>query len=111
MPATVPSPASDGGTVVNKSRVEAFRDGVFAIAITLLVLTISPPEDYADLAHELADRWPALAAYVVSFGIIGIMWLNHHTILEMLARIDRTLFYLNLLLLMTVVLIPYPTQV
>jgi uncharacterized membrane protein len=84
---------------------------VFAIAITLLVLTIAPPDEYADLAHELGDRWPALAAYVVSFLIIGIMWLNHHTIMEMIGRVDRGFFYLNLFLLMTVVLIPYPTQV
>jgi uncharacterized membrane protein len=96
---------------VNKSRVETFSDGVFAIAITLLVLTIAPPDDYADLAHELGERWPALAAYVVSFLVIGIMWLNHHTIMEMMGRVDRGFFYLNLLLLVTVVLIPYPTQV
>jgi uncharacterized membrane protein len=96
---------------LNKSRVETFSDGVFAIAITLLVLTIAAPDDYGDLAHQLRDRWPALAAYVVSFLIIGIMWLNHHSIMEMLVRVDRGFFYLNLLLLLTVVLIPYPTQV
>jgi uncharacterized membrane protein len=84
---------------------------VFAIAITLLVLTIAPPDDYSKLAHELGERWPALAAYVVSFLIIGIMWLNHHSIMEMLDHVDRGFFYLNLLLLLTVVLIPYPTQV
>ncbi len=84
---------------------------MFAIAITLLVLTIAPPDDYSELAHQLGDRWPALAAYVVSFLVIGIMWLNHHTIMEMLARVDRGFFYLNLVLLLTVVLIPYPTQV
>jgi uncharacterized membrane protein len=96
---------------MTKSRVEAFTDGVFAIAITLLVLTIAQPTNYRSLAHQLADRWPALAAYVVSFVVIGIMWLNHHSIFGHFARIDRSLFYLNLLLLMTVVLLLYPTGI
>jgi uncharacterized membrane protein len=96
---------------VNKSRLEAFSDGVFAIAITLLVLTIAQPTNYHDLAHELANRWPALAAYTVSFVVIGIMWLNHHSIFGHLAQVDRPLIYLNLLLLLTVVFIPYPTGI
>jgi uncharacterized membrane protein len=91
--------------------VEAFSDGVFTIAITLLVLTIAQPTDYNALAHQLAARWPSLAAYVVSFFVIGIMWLNHHTIFTHLERLDRSFFYANLLLLMTVVFIPYPTEV
>lgn len=96
---------------MNKARVETLSDGIFAIAITLLVLTISQPEDYARLGHELADRWPSLAAYAVSFAIIGIMWLNHHTVFALLARVDTTAFYLNLLLLMTISFLPYPTGV
>jgi len=96
---------------MNKSRVEAFSDGVFAIAITLLVLTIAEPSHYRNLGHELLDRWPALAAYVVSFVVIGIMWLNHHSIFNHFDRIDRPFVYLNQLLLLTVVFIPYPTGV
>jgi uncharacterized membrane protein len=96
---------------VNKSRVEAFSDGVFAIAITLLVLTIAQPVHYDKLAHDLADQWPSLAAYVVSFIVIGIMWLNHHTVFSHLGTIDRGGFYFNLILLMTIVFIPYPTGV
>jgi uncharacterized membrane protein len=96
---------------VNKSRVEAFSDGVFAIAITLLVLTIAQPSNYGDLSHQLWDRWPSLAAYVVSFLVIGIMWLNHHSIFGYFERIDRPLVYLNHLLLLTVVFVPYPTGV
>jgi uncharacterized membrane protein len=96
---------------VNKGRLEAFSDGVFAIAITLLVLTIGQPSNYADLAHQLAERWPSFAAYAVSFSLIGIMWLNHHSIFSQFSRIDRPLVYLNLALLMTVVFIPYPTGV
>ncbi len=96
---------------MNKGRVETFSDGVFAIAITLLVLTIAQPNDYTRLAAGLAHRWPSLAAYVVSFLVIGIMWLNHHTIFTHLATIDRAFFYWNLILLLTIVFIPYPTEV
>ena len=90
---------------VSKVRLEAFSDGVFAIAITLLVLTITPPGDYRNLGAELLERWPALAAYVVSFVIIGIMWLNHHSVFSRFAAVDRPLLYLNLALLATVVLL------
>ncbi|HZB97993.1 MAG TPA: TMEM175 family protein [Candidatus Sulfotelmatobacter sp.] len=96
---------------MNKGRIEAFSDGVFAIAITLLILTIAPPDNYRDLPHQLADRLPSLAAYVVSFTVIGIMWLNHHSIFAHFAKVDRPLLYLNLLLLMTVAFLPYPTEV
>ena len=96
---------------MNKGRLEAFSDGVFAIAITLLVLTIGQPSNYADLAHQLARLWPEFAAYVVSFSVIGIMWLNHHSIFGHFSHVDRPLAYLNLALLMTVVFIPYPTGV
>lgn len=96
---------------MNRTRLEAVSDGVFAIAITLLVLTISQPSNYSRLAHELAHRWPSLAAYVVSFAVIGIMWFNHHSIFAHIERADRGLFYLNLLLLMTVAFLPYPTGV
>jgi len=97
--------------VLSKGRLEAFSDGVFAIAITLLVLTISQPTNYSDLGSQLWDRWPAVAAYVVSFAVIGIMWLNHHAVFGALERVDRTLVYLNLALLLTVVFVPYPTGV
>jgi uncharacterized membrane protein len=96
---------------MSRQRLETFSDGVFAIAITLLVLTIAQPNKYRILAQQLGHRWPSLAAYVVSFVVIGIMWLNHHTIFSHLERIDRGMFYLNLLLLMTIVFIPYPTAV
>jgi uncharacterized membrane protein len=96
---------------MGKARLEAFSDGVFAIAITLLVLTITSPKNYRHLGSELADQWPSYAAYLVSFAVIGIMWLNHHTIFGHFARVDRNLVYLNLALLATVVFIPYPTGV
>jgi len=91
--------------------MEAFSDGVFAIAITLLVLTIPQPDDYRHLGDALTDQWPAYAAYLVSFAVIGIMWLNHHTVFGHFERVDRNLVYLNLALLATVVFVPYPTGV
>ena len=81
---------------MRKGRIEAFSDGVFAIAITLLVLTIPPPDDYRHLGDALWNQWPAYAAYVVSFAVIGIMWLNHHTVFDHFERVDRNLVYLNL---------------
>jgi uncharacterized membrane protein len=96
---------------LNKARLEAFSDGIFAIAITLLVLTISQPSNYHDLGHELASRWPSFAAYVVSFAVIGIMWLNHHSIFSHIGQVDRGLILFNLLLLLTIAFLPYPTGV
>jgi uncharacterized membrane protein len=96
---------------VSKTRVEAFSDGVFAIAITLLVLTVAEPRNYRNLAHELGTKWPSLAAYIVSFAVIGIMWINHHSIFIHLEHVDRGLLYINLLLLMTIAFLPYPTGV
>jgi uncharacterized membrane protein len=96
---------------VGKGRIEAFSDGVFAIAITLLVLTIPQPTDFRQLGDSLTDQWPAYAAYLVSFSVIGIMWLNHHTVFGHFERVDRNLVYLNLALLATVVFVPYPTGV
>jgi uncharacterized membrane protein len=84
---------------------------VFAIAITLLVLEIHVPE-HADgrLGHELLQQWPAYASYVVSFFIIGIIWVNHHAVFDHLRRADRPLLFLNLTLLMFVALLPWPTN-
>jgi uncharacterized membrane protein len=96
---------------MTKTRVEAFSDGVFAIAITLLVLTVAQPTTYRGLAHELASQWPSLAAYIVSFAVIGIMWINHHSVFIHLESVDRGVLYLNLLLLMTIAFLPYPTGV
>ncbi|MDF9816366.1 TMEM175 family protein [Streptomyces sp. SPB162] len=93
-------------------RVEAFSDGVFAIAITLLVLEIKVPPHAGDhLWSALGAMWPSYAAYGVTFLIIGIMWINHHTIFQCIARVDRTLLFLNLILLMGVAALPWPAAV
>ena len=93
------------------SRLEAFSDGVFAIAITLLILNIKVPdvEPGQHLWSALGQQWPSYAAYVVSFLVIGIIWLNHHTLFGYVARVDRGLVVINLLLLLVVAAIPWPT--
>src|SRR5690349_9477079 len=93
------------------SRLEAFSDGVFAIAATLLVLEIGVSEaDAHHLGQALLDLWPSYLAYATSFITIGIIWMNHHTCVETMRRVDRTFLFLNLLLLMTVSFLPFPTK-
>ena len=91
------------------SRLEAFSDGVFAIAATLLVLEFSVTSGH-DLGHQLLHLWPAYLAYATSFLTIGIIWMNHHFCVETMERADRTLMFLNLLLLITVGFLPFPTR-
>jgi uncharacterized membrane protein len=99
---------------VGKERIEAFSDGVFAVAITLLVLDLkvpTPGAGHGSVANQLGDQWPQYVAYLVSFLVVGIIWVNHHTLMGKLVRVDRGLLFLNLLMLMFVVLIPFPTSV
>ena len=99
-----------GSSTTTTARLEAFSDGVFAVAITLLVLQLVVPEvGRGKLAGALLDQWPVLASYVASFATIGVIWLNHHRLISYVGRVDRTLHALNLLLLLWIVLIPYPT--
>jgi uncharacterized membrane protein len=98
--------------VSETTRIEAFSDGVLAIAVTLLVLDLRVPlEDtlHGSLSSALADEWPAYAAYVTSFLVIGIIWVNHHGVFELVQHVDRLALFLNLLLLMAVVAIPFTT--
>jgi TMEM175 potassium channel family protein len=96
---------------VGTGRLETFSDGVFAIAITLLILEIRPPEDFSHLARGLLDLWPSYAAYAASFLLIGGVWVNHHAMFRRIARADRWLLLLNLLLLLDVAFLPFPTAV
>jgi uncharacterized membrane protein len=93
------------------SRTEAFSDGVFSIAATLLVLDLKVPATDGDLLSALVHLWPAYASYAVSFLTIGIIWMNHHAIFAHLQRVDRPLQTLNLLLLLVVAVIPFPTSI
>jgi uncharacterized membrane protein len=93
------------------ARLEAFSDGVFAIAITLLVIELHVPDVPAGhLWSGLVDEWPQFAAYISSFFVIGIMWVNHHSMFRQIRRTDRALLFLNLLLLLWTALLPFPTR-
>jgi uncharacterized membrane protein len=96
---------------ISPARLEAFSDGVLSIAATLLVLELHVPDAGQDLGQALLAQWPSYVAYVVSFVTIGIIWVNHHGLFVHVRRVDRTLLFLNLLLLLTVSLIPFPTAV
>jgi TMEM175 potassium channel family protein len=90
-------------------RLEAFSDGVFAIAATLLVLEFAVGSG-RDLGHTLVHLWPAYLAYVTSFVTIGIIWMNHHHTVSLLGRVDRTMLFINNLLLLTIAFLPFPTK-
>ena len=112
--AGVGAEAGDEGSVQrwDTGRVEAFSDGVFAIAITLLVLEISiAPGEFDHLRKALLHEWPAYLAYVTSFLTVGSVWMAHHNLFSRLRFIDPTLLRFNLLLLMTAAFLPFPTSV
>jgi len=92
-------------------RIEAFSDGVYAIAITLLVLELKVPRDLdaGGLRAALLHQWPAYVAFLVSFLSIGIMWINHHRLFGLIRRSDDGLLVLNGLQLLTVTVVPFPT--
>jgi uncharacterized membrane protein len=106
-------PAATETRLSSTGRVEAFSDGVMAIAITLLVLNLKvPPIDDVTpggLANVLADAWPSYVAYLAAFVTIGIIWLNHRTLIEGIARFDVRLHWLNLMILLGVATLPWPT--
>jgi len=94
------------------ARIEAFSDGVFAIAITLLILEIKiPGVGTGDLSRQLLRQWPSYIAFVISFAFIGIMWINHHRLFTHIKRSNNALLFLNLLLLLGVCAVPFPTAV
>lgn len=95
---------------VRTARMEALSDGVFAIAITLLVLDLVVPEGSDDLLHALVHEWPTFLAYLVSFATIGAAWFAHTVISEFLTGATATLMRLNLFLLFAVSLLPFPTK-
>ena len=90
-------------------RMETFSDGVFAIAATLLVLEFSLGPG-RDVGAQLLHIWPAYFAYVTSFVTIGIIWMNHHHTVSLLGRVDRTMLFVNNLLLLTIAFLPFPTR-
>jgi uncharacterized membrane protein len=99
------------GTERNPARVVFFSDGVFAIAITLLVLEIRPPQDTRQLFHGLAALWPSYLAYAITFLLIGQVWANHHVMFDHIRVADRTVLFLNTLLLMDIAFLPFAASV
>ena len=93
------------------ARLETFSDGVFAIAATMLVLDLSVGGTvHGELGRKLLDLWPSYLAYATSFLTIGIIWVNHHAIFELIGRTDRTLLFVNTVFLLVVAFIPFPTR-
>jgi uncharacterized membrane protein len=95
---------------MDRGRLEAFSDGVFAVAITLMALNLAVAgPGHGSLADQLADKWPAFVAYLISFFTIGIIWVNHHALVSNIATVSRLLLFLNLVLLLFVVMVPFAT--
>jgi uncharacterized membrane protein len=93
------------------SRVVAFSDAVIAIAVTLLVLEIRPPQDTGRLFHDLVALWPSYLAYVVTFMLIGQVWANHHVMFDQIRTVDRVVLFLNTVLLMDIAFLPFAASV
>lgn len=92
------------------ARIEAFSDGVFSIAATLLVLELKPPPAHVPFWHGIATLWPGYVSFVLSFFFIGIMWINHHRLFVHIEKADDLMMAVNLLVLLGVVFVPYPTS-
>ena len=92
-------------------RVVAFTDAVIAIAVTLLVLDIRPPEDTSHLLHGLAALWPSYVSYVITFMLVGQVWVNHHVLFDHIRHADRLVLFLNTVLLMDIALLPFAAAV
>ena len=99
-----------GRTVTETGRLETFADGVFAIAITLLVLAIRLPAPNEDLVEALRRQWPEFAAYFVSFLTIGIMWVQHHRLFTLIRRSNTTFAMINVVFLMFIAFVPVPDR-
>jgi uncharacterized membrane protein len=117
--AASPPGAGPGGTSYNRGsaefeRVLALSDGVFAIAMTLLVISIAPPTlraagSESELLHALGDLWPQVAGFLIGFAVIGRYWSAHHQFFSLVDVIDRRLLHLNLVYLASIAFLPFPT--
>ena len=92
------------------ARLETFSDGVFAIAVTLLILDVRL-SGHGSVAHQLEHAWPSYAAYAISFLTLGIVWVNHHSVFRQIGRVDRTFLFINVAFLMVIAFSPFPTRV
>jgi TMEM175 potassium channel family protein len=101
----------DGPAERSPARVVAFSDGVIAIAVTLLVLNLRPPQDTRNLLHGLATLWPSYVSYVITFMLVAHVWANHHVLFEHIRHADRMLLFLNAVLLMDIAFLPFAASV
>jgi uncharacterized membrane protein len=99
------------GRLPESARVEAFSDGVFAIALTLLVLDLHEPATRGHFGHDLLEQWPAYLAYLAAFLNIAAIWINHHDLFSRVRRVDPPAICANLLLLLVSSLFPWPAAV
>lgn len=97
---------------MSPARLETFADGVFAIAATLLILNVDTQigGDLPNLGDRLLHIWPSYLAYAVSFVTIGIMWVNHHTVMGQVVRVDRRFMFATIGLLLCIAFVPFPTR-
>ena len=96
-------------SIAESGRVEAFSDGVLAIAITLLVLDLHTGIRPGRVGHDILAQWPTYLAYAATFVYIGVVWVNHHSLFTRIARVDGGLLWCNLVLLLPVSILPFPT--
>jgi uncharacterized membrane protein len=106
-----PGGSTPFGTERDPARVVAFSDAVIAIAVTLLVLEIRPPQDTRHLLHGLATLWPSYLAYVITFMLIGQVWANHHVMFDHIRSADRLVLFLNTVLLMDIAFLPFAASI
>lgn len=99
------------GAERDPARLLTFSDGVFAIAVTLLILEVRPPQDTRDLLHGLLSLWPSYLSYAVTFLLIGQMWVNHHVMFDHIRAVDRMVLFLNTMLLMVIAFLPFASSV
>lgn len=97
------------GRAVGPGRLEALVDGVFAIAMTLLVLDLPKPAGSRHLAHDLLHQWPVYAAYLVSFVTVGLLWIEHHGMMSAVREVNRRFLERTLVFLLFISIIPWPT--
>jgi uncharacterized membrane protein len=97
---------------MGRARLETFSDGVFAIAATLLILSVDSQvgHGHGALGARLLHIWPSYVGYAISFLTIGIIWVNHHTVMNQIGRVDRTYLFLTVGFLTCVAFIPFPTR-
>ena len=110
-PAREPGRSTPFGVERDPARVVAFSDGVIAIAVTLLVLEIRPPQDTQHLLGSLAALWPSYVVYIITFMLIGQVWANHHVMFDQIRHADRLVLFLNTVLLMDIAFLPFAASV